>query len=205
MSNQLKDDLKAASIIVPLFLKEINIDLDTDNLAIERNTKTTKQAVLIPMNKALEANDEKPLPLYQKALCGLTSGAIGATVGSPTDLALLLVREFWHRGKMLALLWSAMAPNMGMLASYPHYITRATQALVTPGASGPGKGVLLYEQIVEFCRDSLGFGEATTLLGPVQKALKSGGPFKFYTGFPVHCMTWIFWNQIQKLEKYAGL
>ncbi|CAA3033694.1 ubiquitin-like-specific protease 1A [Olea europaea subsp. europaea] len=44
-SDQLKDDLKSASIIVPLLLKEINIDLDTDNLAIERNTKTTKQAV----------------------------------------------------------------------------------------------------------------------------------------------------------------
>ncbi|CAA3021763.1 ubiquitin-like-specific protease 1A [Olea europaea subsp. europaea] len=44
-SDQLKDDLKAASLIVTLILKEINIDLDTDNLSIERNTKTTKQAV----------------------------------------------------------------------------------------------------------------------------------------------------------------
>ncbi|CAA3008085.1 Hypothetical predicted protein [Olea europaea subsp. europaea] len=44
-SDQLKDDLKTASIIVPLLLKEINIDLDADNLAIERNTKTTKQVV----------------------------------------------------------------------------------------------------------------------------------------------------------------
>ncbi|KAK7823974.1 mitochondrial dicarboxylate/tricarboxylate transporter dtc [Quercus suber] len=45
------------------------------------------------------------------------------------------------------------------------------------------------------------------------KTLKSGGPFKFYTGFPVYCvriaphvmMTWIFLNQIQKLEKSVGL
>ncbi|CAA3021515.1 ubiquitin-like-specific protease 1A [Olea europaea subsp. europaea] len=44
-SDQLKDDLKAASIIVLLLLKEINIDLETDNLATERNIKTTKQAV----------------------------------------------------------------------------------------------------------------------------------------------------------------
>ncbi|KAL2322313.1 hypothetical protein Fmac_026692 [Flemingia macrophylla] len=29
-------------------------------------------------SKAIEANDGKPLPLYQKALCGLTAGAIGA-------------------------------------------------------------------------------------------------------------------------------
>ncbi|RRT44794.1 hypothetical protein B296_00045168 [Ensete ventricosum] len=34
------------------------------------------------------------------------------------------------------------------------------------------------------------------------KTLKSGGPFKFYTGFP---MTWIFLNQIQKVEKSLGL
>ncbi|KAM3740945.1 hypothetical protein ACB098_08G137800 [Castanea mollissima] len=45
------------------------------------------------------------------------------------------------------------------------------------------------------------------------KTLKSGGPFKFYTGFPVYCvriaphvmMTWIFLNEIQKLEKSVGL
>ncbi|PHT64206.1 hypothetical protein T459_31876 [Capsicum annuum] len=45
------------------------------------------------------------------------------------------------------------------------------------------------------------------------KTLKAGGPFKFYTGFPVYCvriaphvmMTWIFLNQIQKAEKKIGL
>ncbi|KAG8489830.1 hypothetical protein CXB51_017885 [Gossypium anomalum] len=40
-------------------------------------------------SKAIEANDGKPLPLYQKALCGLTAGAIGACFGSPADLALI--------------------------------------------------------------------------------------------------------------------
>ncbi|KAF9588117.1 hypothetical protein IFM89_007593 [Coptis chinensis] len=40
-------------------------------------------------NKAIEANDGKPLPLYQKALCGLTAGVIGSSVGSPTNLALI--------------------------------------------------------------------------------------------------------------------
>ncbi|XP_057793315.1 mitochondrial dicarboxylate/tricarboxylate transporter DTC-like [Salvia miltiorrhiza] len=40
-------------------------------------------------NKAIEANDGKPLPLYQKALCGLTAGAIGACFGSLADLALI--------------------------------------------------------------------------------------------------------------------
>ncbi|KAJ6702692.1 MITOCHONDRIAL DICARBOXYLATE CARRIER-RELATED [Salix koriyanagi] len=207
-------------------------------------------------NKAIEANDGKPLPLYQKALCGLTAGAIGASVGSPADLALIrmqadatlpaaqrrnysnafnaLFRIVSDEGVLA--LWKgagptvvrAMALNMGMLASY--------------------------DQSVEFCKDTLGFGEMSTVLGASSvsgffaaacslpfdyvktqiqkmqpdaqgkypytgsmdcalKTLKSGGPFKFYTGFPVYCvriaphvmMTWIFLNQIQKMEKSVGL
>ncbi|KAI6685611.1 hypothetical protein NL676_031524 [Syzygium grande] len=206
--------------------------------------------------KAIEANDGKPLPLYQKALCGLTAGAIGACVGSPADLALIrmqadatlpaaqrrhytnafhaLYRIVGDEGVLA--LWKgagptvvrAMALNMGMLASY--------------------------DQSVEFFKDSLGFGEGATILGAstvsgffaaacslpfdyvktqiqkmqpdaagkypytgsldcAMKTLKAGGPFKFYTGFPVYCvriaphvmMTWIFLNQIQKIEKSIGL
>ena len=40
-------------------------------------------------NKVVAANDGKPLPLYQKALCGVTARAIGATVGSPADSSLI--------------------------------------------------------------------------------------------------------------------
>ncbi|MCD7457318.1 hypothetical protein HAX54_034867 [Datura stramonium] len=197
-------------------------------------------------SKAIEANEGKPLPLYQKALCGLTAGAIGATVGSPADLALIPQRRNYtnafHALSRIAAdegvlaLWKgagptvvrAMALNMGMLASY--------------------------DQSVEFFRDNLGMGEAATVVGAssvsgffaaacslpfdyvktqiqkmqpdaegklpysgsfdcAMKTLKAGGPFKFYTGFPVYCvriaphvmMTWIFLNQIQKLEKKVGL
>ncbi|KAL6195021.1 hypothetical protein ACLB2K_030643 [Fragaria x ananassa] len=207
-------------------------------------------------NKAIEANDGKPLPLYQKALCGLTAGAIGATVGSPADLALIRMQAdatlplaqrrnytnaFHALGRIVTdegvlALWKgagptvvrAMALNMGMLASY--------------------------DQGVEFFKDTLGCGEATTVLGASSvsgffaaacslpfdyvktqiqkmqpdaegkfpytgsfdcavKTLKAGGPLKFYTGFPVYCvriaphvmMTWIFLNQLQKLEKKVGL
>ncbi|KAK4740780.1 hypothetical protein SAY87_024368 [Trapa incisa] len=174
--------------------------------------------------KAIEANDGKPLPLYQKALCGLSAGAIGACVGSPADLALIRMqadatlpaaqrrnyRNAFHAlyrivaDEGVLALWKgagptvvrAMALNMGMLASY--------------------------DQSVEFFKDSLGFGEAATVLGKypytgsldcAMKTLKSGGPLKFYTGFPVYCvriaphvmMTWIFLNQIQKFEKSIGL
>lgn len=207
-------------------------------------------------NKAIEANEGKPLPLYQKALCGLTAGAIGATVGSPADLALIRMQadatlplaqrrnytNAFHALSRIAAdegvlaLWKgagptvvrAMALNMGMLASY--------------------------DQSVEFFRDNLGMGEAATVVGAssvsgffaaacslpfdyvktqiqkmqpdaegkvpytgsfdcAMKTLKAGGPFKFYTGFPVYCiriaphvmMTWIFLNQIQKVEKKIGL
>ncbi|GMY16121.1 mitochondrial dicarboxylate/tricarboxylate transporter DTC [Fagus crenata] len=207
-------------------------------------------------NKAIEANDGKPLPLYQKALCGLTAGAIGASVGSPADLALIRMQadatlpeaqRRHYKNAFHALsrivsdegvlaLWKgagptvvrAMALNMGMLASY--------------------------DQSVELFKDSLGFGEGATVVGAstisgffaaacslpfdyvktqiqkmqpdaegklpytgsldcALKTLKSGGPLKFYTGFPVYCvriaphvmMTWIFLNQIQKLQKSVGL
>ncbi|PKU75579.1 mitochondrial dicarboxylate/tricarboxylate transporter DTC [Dendrobium catenatum] len=207
-------------------------------------------------NKATEANEGKPLPLLQKAGIGLAAGAIGACVGSPADLALIRMqadatlppaqrRNYTNAFHALfrisadegvLALWKgagptivrAMALNMGMLASY--------------------------DQSVEFFRDSLGFGEISTVLGAsavsgffasacslpfdyvktqiqkmqpdasgkypysgsldcAMKTLKSGGPFKFYTGFPVYCvriaphvmMTWIFLNQIQKIQKSAGL
>ncbi|CAN1294884.1 Mitochondrial dicarboxylate/tricarboxylate transporter DTC [Linum perenne] len=118
-------------------------------------------------NKAIEANDGKPLPLYQKALCGLTAGAIGASVGSPADLALIRMQAdatlpaaqrrhytnaFHALSRIVAdegflALWKgagptvvrAMALNMGMLASY--------------------------DQSLELFRDHLGFGELPTVVG----------------------------------------
>lgn len=118
-------------------------------------------------NKAIEANDGKPLPLYQKALCALTAGAIGASVGSPADLALIRMqadatlpaaqrRNYINAVHALSrivadegvlALWKgagptvvrAMALNMGMLASY--------------------------DQGVEFFRDYLGFGDVATVIG----------------------------------------
>lgn len=117
--------------------------------------------------KAIESNDGKPLPLYQKALCGLTAGAIGACVGSPADLALIrmqadntlpLAQRRNYTNAFHALyrisadegvlaLWKgcgptvvrAMALNMGMLASY--------------------------DQSAEYMRDNLGLGEMSTVVG----------------------------------------
>ena len=120
-------------------------------------------------NKAIEANDGKPLPLYQKALCGLTAGAIGASVGSPADLALIRMqadatlpeaqkrhyKNAFHalsrivKDEGVLALWKgagptvvrAMALNMGMLASY--------------------------DQSVELFKDNLGFGEGATVIGKI--------------------------------------
>jgi solute carrier family 25 oxoglutarate transporter 11 len=118
-------------------------------------------------NKAVEANDGKPLPLVQKALIGLTAGAIGACFGSPADLALIRMQAdstlpaaqrrnyknaFHGIYRIIAdegvlALWKgagptvarAMSLNMGMLASY--------------------------DQSVELLRDKLGAGEMSTMLG----------------------------------------
>ena len=94
---------------------------------------------------ALEMNENKPLPLWQKAGLGLTAGGLGALVGSPADLALIrmqadtalpteqrrgyknagdalvrIVREEGVKGLFTGAtptVVRAMALNMGMLAS----------------------------------------------------------------------------------------
>ena len=43
--------------------------------------------------EAIKMNDNKPLPLYQKLLCGLTAGGIGAFVGTPADLTLIRMQS----------------------------------------------------------------------------------------------------------------
>ncbi|RVW66614.1 Mitochondrial dicarboxylate/tricarboxylate transporter DTC [Vitis vinifera] len=69
-------------------------------------------------NKVVAANDGKPLPLYEKALCGVTTGAIRATVGSPPDSSLIheWVLALWQGIGLTAV--RAMTLNMKMLASY---------------------------------------------------------------------------------------
>jgi solute carrier family 25 oxoglutarate transporter 11 len=94
---------------------------------------------------ALEYNQHKPLPLWQKAGLGLTAGGLGALVGSPADLSLIrmqadttlpldqrrnykgvgdalvrIVREEGAKGLFTGAgptVVRAMALNMGMLAS----------------------------------------------------------------------------------------
>jgi len=58
---------------------------------LRQATYTTARLGLfrIITDKAKKMNEGKPLPLYQKALCGLTAGGLGSLVGSPSDLALI--------------------------------------------------------------------------------------------------------------------
>ncbi|KMS98767.1 hypothetical protein BVRB_3g068440 [Beta vulgaris subsp. vulgaris] len=149
-------------------------------------------------SKAIAANDGKPLPLYQKALCGLTAGAIGASVGSPADLALIrmqadatlpLAQRRHYKNAFHALsrivsdegvlsLWKgagptvvrAMALNMGMLASY--------------------------DQTVEFFRDSCGLGDAATVVG----ASAVSGFFASACSLPFDYVK----TQIQKMQPDAS-
>lgn len=94
---------------------------------------------------ALTYNEGKPVPLWQKAACGLTAGGLGALIGNPADLTLLrmqadtslpadqrrnykglvdaftrIIREEGMKGLFTGAtptVVRAMALNMGMLAS----------------------------------------------------------------------------------------
>ncbi|KAL1805704.1 hypothetical protein DCAR_0831456 [Daucus carota subsp. sativus] len=159
-------------------------------------TTTRLGSFRILTNKAIESNDGKPLPLYQKALCGLTAGAIGASVGSPADLALIRMqadatvpaaqrRNYTNAFQALyritadegiLSLWKgagptvvrAMALNMGMLASY--------------------------DQCIEFFSDN-GFSEVSTVVG----ASSVSGFFAAACSLPVDYVK----TQIQKMQPDA--
>ncbi|KAH9740581.1 mitochondrial dicarboxylate/tricarboxylate transporter dtc [Citrus sinensis] len=227
-------------------------------------------------NKAIEANDGKPLPLYQKALCGLTAGAIGASVGSPADLALIRMqadatlpaaqrRNYTNAFQALyrivadegvLALWKgagptvvrAMALNMGMLASYDQSVeffrdacglselptvigkyslqsikhissdrilhsaldwlclimrhlikdvrslefsSRGARASTVSGFFASACSLpfdYVKTQIQKMQPDAQGKYPYTGSMDCAMKTLKAGGPFKFYTGFPVYCV-----------------
>ncbi|KAL2337061.1 hypothetical protein Fmac_011507 [Flemingia macrophylla] len=75
-------------VIQPIDMIKVRIQLGQGSAAQVTTTMLKNEGVaafykvLTPFriltSKAIEANDGKPLPLYQKALCGLTAGAIGA-------------------------------------------------------------------------------------------------------------------------------
>lgn len=117
--------------------------------------------------KAVAANDGKPLPLYQKALCGLTAGAIGASVGSPSDLALIRVQansmlpiaERRNYGNAFGAL-STIAKEEGVLALWKGCGPTIVRAMAL------NMGMLAsYDQSAELLKDSLGFTEIPTVLG----------------------------------------
>ncbi|KAF9609186.1 hypothetical protein IFM89_013576 [Coptis chinensis] len=154
----------------------------------------------------------------KKVLCGLTTWAIGASVGSSADLALICMQadatlpaaqrrnytnafnalyriiadegvKFWHFGKVQV--------------QFPDSLLLPAVCLLIMSKPKYRKCNL----------DASGKYPYTGSLDCTMKTLKSGGPLKFYTGFSVYCvriaphvmMTWIFLSQIQKLEKSISL
>lgn len=107
---------------------------------------TARLGLFRTFSDLLQHDSHSPLPFYQKAACGLASGALGAVIGNPADLALVrmqadgslpadqrrkykgvidalmrIVKEegvttLW-RGSMPTV-YRAMAMNCGMLATY---------------------------------------------------------------------------------------
>jgi len=117
--------------------------------------------------QAAEYNKGQPVPLWQKAACGLAAGGLGALVGTPADLTLLRMqadttlpadqrRNYKGVGDALARIVReegagglftgagptvvrAMALNMGMLASND----QAKEVLVSLGMQKGSTGVVL--------------------------------------------------------------
>ncbi|AQK93247.1 Mitochondrial dicarboxylate/tricarboxylate transporter DTC [Zea mays] len=89
----------------------------------------------------------------------------------------------------------AMALNMGMLASYDQFFASA--------CSLPFDYVKT--QIQKMQPDANGKYPYTGSLDCAMKTFKSGGPFKFYTGFPVYCVRITPFVMIQKFEKKIGI
>uniref|UniRef100_A0A5B7BHA4 Mitochondrial dicarboxylate/tricarboxylate transporter DTC n=1 Tax=Davidia involucrata TaxID=16924 RepID=A0A5B7BHA4_DAVIN len=206
--------------------------------------------------KAEAANDGTPMTLYQEACCGLTSGAIGAIIGTPiflastrmrADAALPAAQQLHYRNVFHALyhtaanegvlaLWkgagcyanAAIAFNMGMLASYNRSSNYFKESLgfgeyKTRLGAGAVSGffasacALPYINVRGIMRvsqpDANGKYPFTNSLDCAWKILKSGGPFKFYTGFPKYfvkatpnvMVTWIILEEIKKFEESIGL
>ncbi|KAK1378543.1 Dicarboxylate/tricarboxylate carrier [Heracleum sosnowskyi] len=153
------------------------------------------------VTELIESNDGKPLPLYQKALCGPTAGAIKASVGSPADLALI-------RMQADATIPAAQRRNYTNAFQALYRVTADERVLSLWKGAGPtvvramalNMGMLAsYDQCIEFFSDN-GFSEVSTVVG----ASSVSGFFAAACSLPVDYMTWIFLSQIKKLEESMG-
>nr|XP_043633256.1 mitochondrial dicarboxylate/tricarboxylate transporter DTC-like [Erigeron canadensis] len=202
------------------------------------------------LTNKFKAKEEEP-PLYQKALYGLTAGAVGACLGSPADLALIRMQadatlhldqrrytnafNALHRitaNEGVLALWKGAGPtilrgmalNMGMLASYDQSFllfkdkwcfgegAAMTGAIFVSGFFAAACSLpcdYVKTQIQNMQPNAEGKYPYTGSLDCGMKTLKSGGLSKIYKGFVVYyariaphvMMTWIFLDQIQKLER----
>lgn len=205
---------------------------------------------------AKKYNDDKPLPLWQKAVCGLTAGGLGALVGSPADLTLIRMqadtnlpaaerRNYTGVGNALTRIVKeegigglftgagptvvrAMALNMGMLASNDQAketlesfgFAKGSQVVIVGGATIAGFFASACSLPFDYVKTQLqkqqpGPDGKLPFNGPIDcavKTLKSGGPLKFYTGFPTYfiriaphvVLTLSFASLLPKLQAKAG-
>lgn len=127
---------------------------------------TARLGLFRTFSDMLQHDSHSPLPFYQKTMCGFASGAMGALIGNPCDLALVRMqadgslpveKRRKYKGVFNALtriakeegvptLWRgslptiyrAMAMNAGMLATYD----QAKETLVPLVGSGTSNNLL---------------------------------------------------------------
>lgn len=207
---------------------------------------------------ATAMNDGKAIPLWQKAVCGLAAGGLGALVGSPADLTLIrmqadttlpmeqrrnykgvtdaflrIVREegagglFTGAGPTVV---RAMALNMGMLASNDQAkeflvdcgLEKGSAVVVIGGSSIAGFFASACSLPFDYIKTQLQKQKPDPVTGKMpfdgaldcaRKTFQSGGPLKFYTGFPTFflriaphvVLTLSFLSYLPQIEAMVGL
>ncbi|KAF7121435.1 hypothetical protein RHSIM_Rhsim13G0232400 [Rhododendron simsii] len=151
--------------------------------------------------KVEAGNNRMPLTLYQEACCGLSSGAIAASIGVPWLLAHGRVKANGNRISILQELYrkcadeGALAPWKGAglvsgffasVCSIPYMNVCSTMMSAKPDANGKSP--------------------YSSFLDCAIKSLKSRGPLAFFTGFSKHFLKTtspilILWSCLEAVRK----
>ncbi|KAG5517750.1 hypothetical protein RHGRI_038210 [Rhododendron griersonianum] len=178
-----------------------SFELDLLFLIIKRGWTNFSMILRIFTRKIEAGNNRMPLTLYQEACCGLSSGAIAASIGVPWLLAHGRVKAGGNRTSILQDLYrkcadeGALAPWKGAglvsgffasVCSMPYMNVCSTMMSTKPDANGK------YPY--------------SSFLDCAIKSLKSRGPLAFFTGFSKHFLKTtspilILWSCLEAVRK----
>merc|ERR1711871_1841139 len=171
--------------------------------------------------EAKKMNEGKPLPLWQKAICGLTAGGLGSLVGSPADLALIRMqadgtlppeqrRNYRNAFHSLSSIAKEVLDSYGVTGAPKIFGASAIAGFFASAFSLPLD--FIKTQIQKMKPDANGKMPYTGALDCAVKTMAEGGPLAFYKGFPTYyvriaphsMITLIVLNYIQEFQRDNG-